>query len=87
MFESAVVFLDLETTGASADRDRIIEVGLIEVLDGEYVDEWSTLVNPGKAIPSGHRQPHRASRRIWSRPRRASPTLPRTCSAGSMDAC
>jgi DNA polymerase-3 subunit epsilon len=53
MFESAVVFLDLETTGASADRDRIIEVGLIEVLDGEYVDEWSTLVNPGKAIPSG----------------------------------
>jgi DNA polymerase-3 subunit epsilon len=53
MFESAVVFLDLETTGASADRDRIAEVGLIEVVDGEYVDEWSTLVNPGKPIPIG----------------------------------
>jgi DNA polymerase-3 subunit epsilon len=53
MFDSAVVFLDLETTGASADRDRITEVGLIEVVDGEYVDEWSTLVNPGKAIPAG----------------------------------
>src|SRR6476660_7773964 len=53
MFDSAVVFLDLETTGASADRDRITEVGLIEVIDGEYVDEWSTLVNPGKPIPAG----------------------------------
>ena len=53
MFDSAVVFLDLETTGASADRDRITEVGLIEVIDGEYVDEWSTLVNPGKPIPPG----------------------------------
>ena len=49
MFDSAVVFLDLETTGASADRDRITEVGLIEVIDGEYVDEWSTLVNPASA--------------------------------------
>ena len=53
MFDSAVVFLDLETTGASADRDRITEVGLIEVVDGEYVDEWSTLLNPCKPIPAG----------------------------------
>jgi DNA polymerase-3 subunit epsilon len=53
MFDSAVVFLDLETTGANADRDRVTEIGLIEVVDGEYVDEWSVLVNPGKPIPSG----------------------------------
>jgi DNA polymerase-3 subunit epsilon len=53
MFDSAVVFLDLETTGANADRDRVTEIGLIEVIDGEYVDEWSTLVNPGKPIPTG----------------------------------
>jgi DNA polymerase-3 subunit epsilon len=53
MFDSAVVFLDLETTGANADRDRVTEIGLIEVIDGEYVDEWSTLVNPGKPIPLG----------------------------------
>jgi DNA polymerase-3 subunit epsilon len=52
MFEPRVVFLDLETTGASADRDRITEIGLIEVADGELVDEWSTLVNPGRPLPS-----------------------------------
>ncbi len=52
MFEPRVVFLDLETTGAAADRDRITEVGLVEVANGEFVDEWSTLVNPGRPVPS-----------------------------------
>jgi DNA polymerase III subunit epsilon len=52
MFEPHVVFLDLETTGASADRDRIAEIGLVEVADGQLVDEWSTLVNPGRPLPS-----------------------------------
>ena len=52
MLDSRVVFLDLETTGASPERDRITEVGLIEVVDGELVSEWSTLVDPGRAIPS-----------------------------------
>ena len=51
MFAPRVIFLDLETTGASADRDRITEIGLLEVVDGELVDEWSTLVDPGCAIP------------------------------------
>jgi DNA polymerase-3 subunit epsilon len=51
MLDPRLVFLDLETTGASADRDRITEVGLIEEVDGELVGEWSTLVDPGRAIP------------------------------------
>jgi DNA polymerase-3 subunit epsilon len=51
MFDPRVVFLDLETTGASADRDRITEIGLLEVVDGTLVGEWSTLVDPGCAIP------------------------------------
>ncbi len=51
MLDSHLIFLDLETTGASADRDRITEVGLIEVADGELVSEWSTLVDPGRGIP------------------------------------
>lgn len=51
MFEPRVVFLDLETTGASADRDRVTEIGLVEVANGEFVDEWSTLVNPGRPVP------------------------------------
>ena len=51
MLDRALVFLDLETTGAAASVDRITEIGLIEVENGEYVREWSTLVNPQMAIP------------------------------------
>lgn len=46
-----LVFLDLETTGATATHDRITEVGLIEVNRGRLIGEWSTLVNPGMSIP------------------------------------
>ena len=45
------VFLDLETTGASARGDRITEVALIRVENGVEVDEWSQLINPGIPIP------------------------------------
>lgn len=53
MYDRPVVFLDLETTGATATHDRITEVGLIEVDCGRFVREWSTLVNPGMSIPPG----------------------------------
>lgn len=53
MYDRPVVFLDLETTGATATYDRITEVGLIEVERGRFVREWSTLVNPGMSIPPG----------------------------------
>ena len=42
MYDRSVVFLDLETTGATATRDRITEVGLIEVDNGRFVREWSS---------------------------------------------
>lgn len=51
MLDQAVVFLDVETTGATATLDRITEIGFVEVNAGEFVDEWSTLVNPGQRIP------------------------------------
>jgi len=51
MFDRSVVFLDLETTGATATHDRITEVGLVEVHQGRFVREWSSLVNPGMSIP------------------------------------
>lgn len=44
------VFLDLETTGSKASIDRITEVGLIEVLDGEVIDEYQSLLNPQTPI-------------------------------------
>jgi DNA polymerase-3 subunit epsilon len=48
-------FVDLETTGTSAARERITEVGIVTVdIDGDSlrVSEWSSLVNPERAIPS-----------------------------------
>jgi len=53
MYDRPVVFLDLETTGATATYDRITEVGLIEADNGRFVREWSSLVNPGMSIPPG----------------------------------
>ncbi|HZZ91419.1 MAG TPA: exonuclease domain-containing protein [Usitatibacter sp.] len=51
MLAPAVAFVDLETTGSAGTRDRVTEIGIVRVMDGEWVDEWSTLVNPGCSIP------------------------------------
>ncbi|HEY9104335.1 3'-5' exonuclease family protein [Chitinimonas sp.] len=50
LLERPFVFVDLETTGANAQRDRITEVGIVH-WDGENASEWSSLVNPETAIP------------------------------------
>ena len=47
----AVAFVDLETTGTSATAERITEVAIIRLLEGDVVEEWSTLVDPERAIP------------------------------------
>jgi DNA polymerase-3 subunit epsilon len=51
MFAPAIAFVDLETTGTTSTRDRITEIGIVRVADGEFLDEWSTLVNPECSIP------------------------------------
>ena len=51
MLRQPLIILDLETTGMLAAEERITEIGLIEVDDGEFVDSWSQLVNPEKSIP------------------------------------
>ena len=52
MLDRALIFLDLETTGATAHVDRITEIGLVEVDQGRHVGEWSSLVNPERPIPA-----------------------------------
>jgi DNA polymerase-3 subunit epsilon len=47
----AVAFVDLETTGTSATGDRVTEVAIVRVQEGELVEEWSTLVDPERSIP------------------------------------
>jgi hypothetical protein len=51
VFAPAIAFVDLETTGTTSTGDRITEIGIVRVADGEFVDEWSTLVNPERSIP------------------------------------
>ena len=51
MLAPSIVFVDLETTGANPAFDRIIEVGIVKVTAGQLEYEWSTLVDPGEAIP------------------------------------
>ncbi|MCX7055813.1 MAG: exonuclease domain-containing protein [Proteobacteria bacterium] len=46
------VCVDLETTGGSPSRNRIIEIGVVEVDRDGTTREWSTLVNPGVRIPA-----------------------------------
>src|SRR5688572_8951363 len=48
---SSLAIVDLETTGGQPAVDRVTEIGVIEVDGFEVTSEWSTLVNPGTAIP------------------------------------
>lgn len=50
-FPRKMVLLDCETTGGRASQDRITELALIEVMDGQVTERWQTLINPGTAIP------------------------------------
>ena len=45
------VVFDLETTGFSSAKDKIIEIGAVKVENGEITDKYSTFVNPKIPIP------------------------------------
>ena len=51
MLSDPLVLVDLETTGAHAQHDRVTEVGLLLIDNGRVIEEWETLVNPHRAIP------------------------------------
>ncbi len=45
------VVFDIETTGFSPVKNKIIEIGAVKVSDGEIVDRYSAFVNPQVPIP------------------------------------
>ncbi|MBX4188784.1 DNA polymerase III subunit epsilon [Candidatus Saccharibacteria bacterium] len=51
VLEGSLVFVDVETTGMSYSRGRVIEVAAIRVEDGQVIDSLSSLVDPGMNLP------------------------------------
>ena len=51
ILDTPLAIVDVETTGAHPAWDRVTEIAVVEVAEGEVVSEWSTLVNPGTTIP------------------------------------
>ncbi len=47
----AYVVFDLETTGFSSVKDKIIEIGAVKVEQGKITERFSTFVNPKRPIP------------------------------------
>lgn len=45
------IALDTETTGIRSATDRIIEVGMAKVVNGEVVEKYDELFNPGFHLP------------------------------------
>ena len=48
---SDYVIFDLETTGISCYRDKVVEISGVKVIKGSITDEFSSLVNPECHIP------------------------------------
>ena len=47
----SIVSIDIETTGLDENREAIIEIAAVKFNGRRVEDEFSTLINPGKAIP------------------------------------
>ena len=46
-----IAAIDVETTGFDPIEDRVIEVGIVEMCDGDVLERYGQLVNPGIPIP------------------------------------
>ncbi|MBP5702520.1 MAG: PolC-type DNA polymerase III, partial [Lachnospiraceae bacterium] len=51
LLETDYVVYDIETTGLSPVKNKIIEFGAVKVSGGKIVDRFSTFVNPEEPIP------------------------------------
>ena len=53
LLETTYVVFDLETTGFNAGgTDSIIEIGAVKIDNGEIVDRFDELINPGRKLPA-----------------------------------
>ncbi len=53
LLETTYVVFDFETTGFNAGgADSIIEVGAVKILNGEIIDRFDELIDPGRPLPA-----------------------------------
>ncbi len=50
--EQVYVVVDIETTGGGKSNHRITEIGALKVQGGKVIDEFQTLLNPERHIPT-----------------------------------
>ena len=52
LMETTFVVFDVETTGFNAGgADSIIEIGAVKIKNGEIIDRFDELINPGRKLP------------------------------------
>lgn len=49
--DTPISVIDVETTGLSPTNNRVIEIAIVRILNGEIVSEYSSLINPGRRLP------------------------------------
>ena len=53
MLDQTFVVFDFETTGFNAGGfDSIIEIGAVKIKDGEIIERYDELINPGRPLPN-----------------------------------
>ncbi|TAL70587.1 MAG: DEDD exonuclease domain-containing protein [Bacteroidetes bacterium] len=45
------IVTDVETTGSSGQKNRIIDIGCVTLLGGQVINQYDTLINPHQFIP------------------------------------
>jgi DNA polymerase-3 subunit epsilon len=50
-FPDRMVLLDCETTGGNATHNRVIEIGLLIIDDGNVVKRWQSFIDPRTSLP------------------------------------
>ncbi len=53
LLENTYIVFDFETTGFNAGgKDSIIEIGAVKLQNGEVIEHYDELINPGRKLPS-----------------------------------
>lgn len=52
MNDTPLIFIDIETTGTRATRDRITEIAALKINGGHVVERWVSLIQPTTGVPA-----------------------------------